>query len=84
MHQGRVTLFPLPVGERHHDEQRGQGEHEVEERPVVGDAVGLVRGLRGVGGGGAAVGGLGVGVGLSQGHVVRHSQFSGLEVLPYR
>ena len=38
----QVLYLRVPVGERHHDVEGGQGEHQVEEGPAVGHRVLLV------------------------------------------
>ena len=37
-----MLYLRVPIGERHHDVEGRQGEHQVEEGPAVGDALVLV------------------------------------------
>lgn len=39
-----ILTWRIPVGEGHHDVERGQGKHDVKEGPVVVDPVALVPG----------------------------------------
>ena len=65
---GDALARRVPVGQGHHHVERGEGEHGVEEGPVVAHAVLLVP----VGVGRLGVGGL-IG-GLGEGDLVRHGE----------
>ena len=69
---GDALARRVPVGQGHHHVERGEGEHGVEEGPVVADAVLLVPGATA-----PAAGRLGVGAligGLGEGDLVRHGE----------